>query len=134
MHVRAHRPPQTLNATLLDFCLYVSACAGVCGQSIWSPGVQVPRVLLAVTSGSRGAYIICYEAWMSSSNYGKTQGPIYSPCSHGYHNINTLKAIKVSLNNLQFLKYSLSLCTSLGGGGFLEKDTWFSLDESHGSP
>lgn len=85
----------------------------VCGQSIWSPGVQVPRVLLAATSGSGGAYIICYEAWMSSSNYGKTQGPIYSPCSHGYHNINTLKAIKVSLNNLQFLKRSLSL--SLGG-------------------
>ncbi len=62
----------------LCVCVSVCVCVCVCVQSGWSLCAQVPSALLAVTSGRGVTYIICYEAWTSGSNYGKTQGTIYS--------------------------------------------------------
>lgn len=55
----------------LCMCVFVYREFGHCA-------VQLPSALLAVTSGRGVAYIICYEAWMSGSNYAKAQGTIYS--------------------------------------------------------
>lgn len=85
MFVHRHHPAfgsPNIKCHLVATCLACSCWISVWvwGQSIWSLVVQVPTALLAVTSGRGVAYIICYEAWMSGSNYGKTQGSIYS-CS-----------------------------------------------------
>lgn len=86
MFVHLHHPASSslnIKSHLVDACLRLfmlrlCVCLCVCARSGWLLCAQVPSALLAVTSGRGVAYIICYEAWTSVSNYGKTQGTNYS--------------------------------------------------------